>query len=265
MSPAESTPAAAEASTPLDASSSGSAPLRFSLGYLMGGVTLITVAIGLIARDYHGAAQTAYRERQVAVAWSKKGASAQFHRNRVAAGLWQYYPRDFLDRVSELRFFRFRRAAGPMTLGSPLERDSLFAQAAELQELERINFAHTDFGDDDIDRLRSLPHLTSLSLRGTRVTDRGLIKLAELNQLTRIELNHTNVTEAGVRHLLEMPNLTLLDLRNTGVVQLDVFREYQGESDLNLFVSLYPATNIHEADLQDFTAKHPRIHFIQVR
>lgn len=64
--------------------------------------------------------------------------------------------------------------------------------------------------DADLVHLAALPHLQSLSLRGTGITDAGLEHLRGLSQLRRLSLDAGGVTEQGVAALRQaLPNCTI--------------------------------------------------------
>lgn len=57
------------------------------------------------------------------------------------------------------------------------------------------------FSDDDLTCLAGLPHLRTLILTSTPLTDAGLEHLRDLEQLTFVDLRFTHVTPAGVKRL----------------------------------------------------------------
>ena len=72
-------------------------------------------------------------------------------------------------------------------------------------------------GDDAVRLFYVYTGLRALSLRGTKVTDRGLEKIGDLKNLERLDLEGTAVTDAGVRNLLELKALKSVNLRGTKV------------------------------------------------
>jgi hypothetical protein len=64
--------------------------------------------------------------------------------------------------------------------------------------------------DDDLDCLKDLPYLESLTLIHTLNSDAGLEHLKGLVNLYRLSLKNTNVTEAGIQDLQQaLPNLKI--------------------------------------------------------
>jgi hypothetical protein len=69
----------------------------------------------------------------------------------------------------------------------------------------------TPIGDDELPTLVGLTSLTSLDLKGARVTDAGLEHLEGIANLESLELTGTQVTEEGVEKLQEaLPNCKIL-------------------------------------------------------
>ena len=55
--------------------------------------------------------------------------------------------------------------------------------------------------DAQMERLRELPRLQSLSLSGTSITDAGLARIAGLTQLRALWLHQTRITDEGLAHI----------------------------------------------------------------
>jgi Leucine-rich repeat (LRR) protein len=56
-----------------------------------------------------------------------------------------------------------------------------------------------------------LPNLDTLTLAGTRVTDRGLAHLKRLTKLSSLNLSGTQVTDTGVKKLMQaLPSLRII-------------------------------------------------------
>ncbi len=75
----------------------------------------------------------------------------------------------------------------------------------------------TNFDDTGLSYLKRLPHLSSLSLRGTQVTGGGLKHLEGMTTLLDLDLTGTNVTDARLKHLSQLTSLQSLNLRNTQI------------------------------------------------
>jgi serine/threonine protein kinase len=72
-------------------------------------------------------------------------------------------------------------------------------------------------GDTDLQQLKALTKLTSLTLANTQVSDAGLEHLKTLPVLSWLNLRGTQVGNAGMKHLAALPNLTYLLLGSTKV------------------------------------------------
>jgi len=99
--------------------------------------------------------------------------------------------------------------------------------AGVLQMLD-IHFFHRAVGvhwptcliyDDDLEPLRSLPHLRFVHLRRTRVTDEGLAHLRDLHDLRRLDLGSTLITDQGIDDLAAFRKLELLSLKDANVTE----------------------------------------------
>jgi Leucine-rich repeat (LRR) protein len=73
------------------------------------------------------------------------------------------------------------------------------------------------FGDAGLERLRGLPNLRELVLRGTGVTAAGLVHLKTLPNLAALDLYWNDVGDAGLAHLSSVTNLTQLVLTGAAI------------------------------------------------
>ena len=72
--------------------------------------------------------------------------------------------------------------------------------------------------DADLAKVARLPHLQSINLAYTRITDQGLEHLAPLEHVKVLKLYYAeSVTDEGIAHLKHWKNLEHLDLRGTKV------------------------------------------------
>jgi hypothetical protein len=65
--------------------------------------------------------------------------------------------------------------------------------------------------------LKELPHLRTLDLYGSNITQNGWNQLFGLEQLQSLDLGGTDVTDASLGHLQGMKHLTTLGLANTAI------------------------------------------------
>ena len=83
-------------------------------------------------------------------------------------------------------------------------------------------------------REASLPHLKSLCLKGTSVSDAGLKQLAALRGLKRLALSHNgNLTEAGLRQIAKFKQLKGLSLERRWMVTDATLTELTALTELN--------------------------------
>ncbi len=83
--------------------------------------------------------------------------------------------------------------------------------------VERIGCAGISNADAAAKHIRRLPHLRSLLLIGSDLTDSGLATVAACRRLEELDLTYTNITDAGLHHLQHIPQLKRLDLDGTNI------------------------------------------------
>jgi Leucine-rich repeat (LRR) protein len=71
--------------------------------------------------------------------------------------------------------------------------------------------------DADLENLKAVPELKSLTLHSTKVTDEGLTHLLALENLKELDLTNTNVSDAGLKVLQDLKSLEKLHVHNTAV------------------------------------------------
>src|SRR5262249_46579968 len=95
--------------------------------------------------------------------------------------------------------------------------DSQLEPLKGLSRLQTLSLARTGMSDAGLAILEYLPSLQRLDLAGTRVSDAGLKHLRKLTQLRDLDLGLTDTTSAGLSYLEGLEQLQRLDLRWTGV------------------------------------------------
>jgi len=85
------------------------------------------------------------------------------------------------------------------------------------QNVAWLDLGRTDVGDDIMDVVGSLSHLTRLYLQQTQVTDAGLVNLEGLEYLEYLNLYGTSVGDAALNGLASLPALRSLYLWQTNV------------------------------------------------
>jgi len=137
--------------------------------------------------------------------------------------------------------------------------EAIAKESAALQELrgtraiiETLNNRHVvaiwvegreEFSDSDLERISDLPHLRTLWLNSTGVTDEGLVQIGkcrQLEELAILTLYQTNepskITDAGLSELASLTNLKCLCLTESDITDdgLVFLREIKGLRELDL-------------------------------
>ncbi len=111
----------------------------------------------------------------------------------------------------------------------------------KLNTLQSLNLNGLSVTDQQLSRLKALPHLrelwlesaaitdagishlaawrelVSLKVARTKITDTAVASLAELKTLETLDLSHTQTTDESVQHLKTLQRLKSLNLRNTSI------------------------------------------------
>jgi hypothetical protein len=69
--------------------------------------------------------------------------------------------------------------------------------------------------DADLERLKLLPDLESLTLYGAEIHDSGIERLTALKKLKELVLENTEITEEGLKAVATLPQLQSLNLRRS--------------------------------------------------
>jgi endonuclease YncB( thermonuclease family) len=127
--------------------------------------------------------------------------------------------------------------------------------------MRRLEIAGVSFGDEDMAKLESMPFLQVLTLRATRVTDKGLEHLKGLADLRSLSLMSTAVGDAGLKHLAHLTTLQDLDLDRTAITDAGLVH-LKGLRDLRrLQLAHTVVTEAGLADLRDL----PKLDDLNVR
>ncbi len=99
---------------------------------------------------------------------------------------------------------------------------------------------HVNVADDETaSTLGDLPHLRSLSLSGTGITDSVMSRLQSLTQLQELEVAYSSVTDAGWEPLKHFPHLTKLRLSGDNITDSTLFH-IKDLTDLTYLGLFYP-------------------------
>jgi hypothetical protein len=124
-----------------------------------------------------------------------------------------------------------RAIDGIAKLGGTFERD----RDADGGPVVKLDLAGKPIGDADLEVLKALTRLNTLSLRQTRVTDAGLALLKTTGKLRSLDLDACRVTDAGLAQLGALTSLRGLYLAGTkvtdsGLAHLSPLRKLWGLS-----------------------------------
>jgi len=179
---------------------------QFSLKSLW---VLMTVLCGLLGAFWHFVIAPA--ERQRGAAQMVEGLGGAIHRGSPYEDYWidrqlrKMLPRDYLD------------SAYGVALDSSLAEDQDIARLESLNQLSTVYLRGTRLTDASAHHLRGLKQLHILELSGTGLTDAGFKELCDLPQLISLFVDDTEVSDAGLSHLPGKSKLQNLSLRNTPV------------------------------------------------
>lgn len=129
----------------------------------------------------------------------------------------------------------------------PLSIEALMKLGAKLKTVEghvvEVSLQSMRFTDDDLAFLEGLPHLGTLNLYETPITDSGLRRLKSLTSLRSLNLGFCRrITDAGVKYLKD---LTLLESLNLGFCRkitddgFLVLKQYKNVRTLNLSITSF--------------------------
>ena len=113
-----------------------------------------------------------------------------------------------------------------------------------------LDLGRTDVGDDALEVVSELPHLTRLYLQQTQVTDDGLANLEGLEYLEYLNLYGTSVGDGALEHLYDLPALSSVYLWQTEVSDSAVAALQEAVPDLyiNTGLSLEPVPEEDETE-----------------
>lgn len=96
-----------------------------------------------------------------------------------------------------------------------------------------VKLTAPDMTDELAKELPALPHLESLTLSGSRITDSGLAALAELKSVHTLLLDGTQIGDAGLKALAALPQLQNLNLAGCPITD-DGLAELAALTDLRM-------------------------------
>ncbi|MCL4207587.1 MAG: hypothetical protein KJ000_34310 [Pirellulaceae bacterium] len=123
------------------------------------------------------------------------------------------YRADDLAVLGQLPFLRSLKVSG-----NEARCSAVFAQLAQLQNLQTLVLRDLPVRDEHLARLPVLQNLRQLDLTDTEITDQGLEHAARLPLLHTLILPADRLTGAGLIHLHGHPSLTTLELGSSSGV-----------------------------------------------
>jgi len=124
-------------------------------------------------------------------------------------------------------------------IGTSEMREALLRLAPNIAWLD---LGRSQAGNDLVEVIADLPHVTRLHLQQTSVTDEGLAHLSNLEYLEYLNLYGTAVSDSGLVHLEELPELQSLYLWQTNTTEAGTERLQSAVPELyiNTGLSLSP-------------------------
>ena len=121
---------------------------------------------------------------------------------------------------------------------------------ANLEKVTSLALKGTKITDAGLKDVAKLKQLTNLDLKGTNITDAGLKKVAKLEKLTELRLVNTQTTDAGLKELAKMKQLTNLDLEHTQITDVGLKELAKMKQLEYLYLYYTKATKTGVAELQ---------------
>ncbi len=109
----------------------------------------------------------------------------------------------------------------------PITNEDLQWMTQEYPHLETVVLSGTRLTNDSLAALARLKNLQTLVLTNVPLTDAGLASLAPMTELEELHLRRTAITEAGLGHLEKLPKLRKVYLFGTAVPP-DVRARFRG-------------------------------------
>jgi hypothetical protein len=98
-----------------------------------------------------------------------------------------------------------------------LRAQPIFARDSGEREIVGLDFRNSAITDADLRLFNKLPHLETLDLFGTQITDIGLAQMREFRSLRRLNLANTYIGNQSLPELSKLDGLEVLDLGGTDI------------------------------------------------
>jgi internalin A len=150
--------------------------------------------------------------------------------------------------LAELKDLKHFETLYWMGRGSAQNLESLI----ELTNLRELGI-YRETTDADLNIIKQMTNLKTLSVHGPKITDAGLREVKEMSGLEQLSIGRTEITDSGMKELKEMNNLQMLDLSRTGITDAGL-KELK---ELKNLQSLYlDCTAITDAGLKELKDVH---------
>jgi hypothetical protein len=101
----------------------------------------------------------------------------------------------------------------------PLTDAGLKSLNLDKMPLESLDLANTQITDESLEVIGRLTKLTSLTIRGDKISNRGLIKLKRLKNLTALDVSQTEIDDDGLTVIQSMWRLERLYCFDTRITR----------------------------------------------
>lgn len=107
-------------------------------------------------------------------------------------------------------------------INSPRKIDEALQVASGFNELTHLVFYQSAVQDHHLKMVRDFfPHLVSLKINDTDITDIGIQHLAGMSDLCHINLQQTQITDASISVFLSLPRLIELNIADTQLTSVE--------------------------------------------
>jgi len=204
--------------------------LRFSLGAMLAGLTIVCFVLGVYA-DRVG------KQRRAVEMIQRYGGEVGYSHQRVQGSyhgqLEPAAPRWLRELVGDDYFVTvdgvwIRESGSPAGMPAPSQMtDEEFALLADLPRIVDLHLNAVHIDDDDLALIGRLNHLEVLEINSSQLSDTGLERLANLTGLRQLSIlsgpepqhrkNPPGITDRGLSHLKRLTKLESLILDNSNV------------------------------------------------
>jgi hypothetical protein len=177
---------------------------QFSVRSLLVFAVLVAIPFSWLASEI----KRAKNQRETVESIGKRAGRVYYAENAqltIPTCLWRLFGDDFFTDVAGVSLFNNQVT------------DVDVEHVKTLTRLRSLTLDNTQVTDSGLGHLRGLSNLHDLSLSDTQVTDAGIEHLRGMLRLKELNLDNTKVTDAGLGHLRGLPQLQVLSLNRTRV------------------------------------------------